>query len=371
MWYGCDAPPHGGHEALSVAPMLDHTDRHFRFLARLLSKRTVLYSEMVWDSAVAKCAAGGREDLDELLGFSAEEHPVVAQLGGSTPELMERAAAECRFYGYDAVNLNAGCPAKSGPCFGAGLMKQPALIGTLCAAIGRGARAPATLKCRIGVDEHDSPEALAAVIAAAAGGGVEHVVVHARKAILGLDTSKNRSVPPLRYEVVHGLVDSHAHLRFTLNGGVKSLGAAREQVQLWGVHGVMIGRQVIAEPWMLADADRVMFAAPNRAGCREGCLAAYAAYADEAVEAAAAEKRRAVRRATLRPLPGLFAHTRCSKAWRQQLLEAERSAAREDAVTVPPSAVIEAAVAQLRATADGRHALEEAPPDDDRRPTYR
>ncbi|KAJ1626443.1 tRNA-dihydrouridine synthase [Pavlovales sp. CCMP2436] len=184
MWYGTDAPPPGGPEALSVAPMLDCTDRHFRYLARLLSKRTVLYGEMLWDSEVAKCAAQGPDAIEELLGYSASEHPVVAQLGGSTPELMERGAERLAHYGYDSVNLNAGCPAKSGPCFGAELMKQPRVIGELCAAIGRGAQAPATLKCRIGVDDFDSAADLDAVLGAAIGAGVDHVVIHARKAIL-------------------------------------------------------------------------------------------------------------------------------------------------------------------------------------------
>lgn len=367
MWYGTDAPPPGGHEALAVAPMVDHTDRHFRYLARLLSKRTVLWSEMIWDSAIAKCAAIGREELDHLLDFSAEEHPVVAQLGGSTPELMERAAAVCKLdYGYDVVNLNAGCPAKSGnTCFGAGLMKEPELIGRLCRAIGRGSRSPATLKCRTGVDDHDSAEHLAAVIDAASGASVEHVIVHARKAILSLDTLKNRTVPPLRYGVVHGLVDAYPHLRFTLNGGIKSLGAACEQIAIFNVHGVMVGRQVLAEPWLLADADRVMFGAPNRAGSREEVLAAYASYADEVVEHAAAERRRTVWKATLKPLINLFAYSPCNKLWKQQLQEAQHAAkGREDAV--PPSAVIEAVSAPLRASAVGLRELEAAPPDDDR-----
>jgi tRNA-dihydrouridine synthase A len=367
MWYGTDAPPPGGHEALSVAPMIDCTDRHFRYLARLVSARTVLYSEMVWDLAIAKAARDGRDALDELLAFSAEEHPVVAQLGGSTPELMERAASLCRReYGYDVVNLNAGCPAKSGPCFGAELMKRPATIGELCASIGRGARMPATLKCRIGCDEHDSPADLAAVVDAAMGASVEHLVVHARKAILGLDPTRNLSVPPLRYEVVHGLVDAYPHLRLTLNGGVKSLGAAREQIGVWRVHGVMIGRQAYGEPWMLADADRVMFGAPNRAECRAEVLAAYGAYADEAVEQAQPGRRTSVLRATLKAPVGLFATTRCSKAWRHSLAAEERLAKGSQA-EILPSEVLEAAARSLRSSPEGLHELEDSrPPDDDR-----
>jgi tRNA-dihydrouridine synthase A len=367
MWYGTDAPPPGGPEALSVAPMLDCTDRHFRYLARLLSRRTVLYSEMMWDSQIAKAAAEGRDALDEMLGFSPEEHPVVAQLGGCTPELMECAAALCKLeYGYDHVNLNAGCPAKSGPSFGAALMKDPALIGRLCKAIGRGARAPATLKCRIGVDEHDSPADLAAVMDAAMRASVETVVVHARKAILGLDPRQNRSVPPLRYEVAHGLVEAYPHLRVTLNGGIKSLGAAREQIAVWNVHGVMIGRQAYAEPWLLADADRVMFGAPNRATSRAEVLAEYAVYADEAVERAAPGRPRAnALRLTLRPVLGLFTSTRCSKAWRAGL-QSEQSAAKGREAELLPSEVLQAAIIALRSTPDGTRALELRPPDDDR-----
>jgi len=241
-------------------------------------------------------------------------------------------------------------------------MKRPALVGELCAAIGRGARMPATLKCRLGVDEYDSAGHLDAVLDAAMAAGVDHVVVHARKAILGLDTAKNRSVPPLRHDAVRALVDAYPHLRITINGGIKTLRAARHEIDAFGLHGAMIGRQAYAQPWILADADRAMFGAPNRATSRDEVLAAFAVYADGAVEEASPARQAAVWRAALRPISGMFASTPCSKAWRQALLEEQHRERGREAL-VPPSAVLDVALATLRASAAGRRELGMAPPD--------
>ena len=267
---GGGAPPGGGAAggggggargagALSVAPMMAATDRHFRALVRVLSRRVVTYTEMVVDRAAVNNPA--------LLDFSPEwEGPVVAQLGGRDPAALGAAAAACEARGYAGVNLNIGCPSErvSGKCsFGAALMMEPAVV-TECLSAMRaavGPRFPVTAKIRIGVDDHDSYEHLAGFVAELQGCGVAHVVVHARKAILGLSTKANRSVPPLRYDIVYRLVRDFPGLEFTLNGGVQSLEEALEHLDR-GVHGVMIGRAAYGQgigPMMFARADSAVY----------------------------------------------------------------------------------------------------------------
>jgi tRNA-dihydrouridine synthase A len=234
--------------------MMDWTDRHCRRLHRTLSRRARLYTEMLTADAVI------HGDRARLLGFDAAEHPVALQLGGSEPGKLAEAARIGEALGYDEVNLNVGCPSdrvQSGR-FGACLMAEPALVAECMAAIGAAVAIPATVKCRIGVDEQAPEAALFGLVDACAAAGVTVFVVHARKAWLkGLSPKENRELPPLDYPLVHRLTRERPQLRIVINGGIASLDEA--EAHLAHVEGVMLGRAAYHEPWRLGAADRQLF----------------------------------------------------------------------------------------------------------------
>src|SRR5215203_3116894 len=238
----------------SVAPMMDWTDRHCRFFHRLLSRRTRLYTEMVTTGAVIH---GPRV---RLLGFSAEEHPVAVQLGGSEPSELAQAARICADFGYDEINLNVGCPSDrvQDGRFGACLMREPALVGDCVAAMKAAVRLPVTVKCRIGVDDQDPQEALDRLAEAAVAAGVDALVVHARKAWLqGLSPRENRDIPQLDYGRVYRLKAAHPALPVVLNGG---LGTIEEALaHLPHLDGVMLGRAAYQNPELLLRVDPEFF----------------------------------------------------------------------------------------------------------------
>ena len=244
---------------LSIAPMMDWTDRHCRAFHRALTSRALLYTEMVTAPAVIH---GERQ---RLLGFDAVEHPVALQLGGSDPEQLAEAARIGEAFGYDEINLNVGCPSdrvQSGR-FGACLMREPALVADCMAAIKAAATVPATVKCRIGVDDQDPEVSLFETVDACAAVGIEVFIVHARKAWLqGLSPKENRDVPPLDYGLVRRLKRERPHLSVTINGGVASLDEAEAHLDASdGVRldGVMLGRAAYHEPAILGQADRRLF----------------------------------------------------------------------------------------------------------------
>ncbi|WP_438851413.1 tRNA dihydrouridine(20/20a) synthase DusA [Brevundimonas nasdae] len=244
---------------LAIAPMMDWTDRHCRAFHRALSSRALLYTEMVTAPAVV------HGDRDRLLGFDAVEHPVALQLGGSDPAQLAEAARIGVAYGYDEINLNVGCPSdrvQSGK-FGACLMREPELVADCMAAIIEAVDIPATVKCRIGVDDQDPETSLFATVDASAAAGVDTFIVHARKAWLkGLSPKENRDVPPLDYGLVRRLKRERPHLSISINGGIGSLDEAEahlddaDGVQL---DGVMLGRAAYHEPALLGQADRRIF----------------------------------------------------------------------------------------------------------------
>jgi tRNA-dihydrouridine synthase A len=246
---------------LSIAPMMDWTDRHCRAFHRTLTGRALLYTEMVTAPAVI------HGDRERLLGFDPVEHPVALQLGGSDPAELAEAARIGEGFGYDEINLNVGCPSdrvQSGR-FGACLMKEPALVAECMAAIREAVSVPATVKCRIGVDDQDPEVALFALVDACAAAGVDVFVIHARKAWLqGLSPKENRDVPPLDYGLVRRLKRERPHLSINLNGGVASLEEAEAHLDAAdGVQldGVMLGRAAYHEPAILGQADRRLFGA--------------------------------------------------------------------------------------------------------------
>src|SRR6056297_3027147 len=229
---------------LSIAPMMDWTDRHCRYLHRLLSRHALLYTEMVTAPAVL------HGERDRLLGFDAAEHPVALQLGGSDPEELARAAAIGAEYGYDEINLNVGCPSdrvQSG-CFGAVLMERPGLVADCVAAMIAASPVEVTVKCRIGVDDQIPEKILPDFLERISAAGVSRVTIHARKAWLqGLSPKQNRDVPPLDYPLVHRMKAEFPHLHISINGGIATLEEARAHLDA-GLDGVMIGRAAYHTP---------------------------------------------------------------------------------------------------------------------------
>ncbi|MGE0699753.1 MAG: tRNA dihydrouridine(20/20a) synthase DusA [Hyphomicrobiaceae bacterium] len=237
-----------------VAPMMDWTDRHCRVFHRIMTRRALLYTEMVTADAILHGKRG------QLLDFSPEEHPIALQLGGSDPAKLAEAAAIGEAWGYDEINLNVGCPSDrvQGGHFGACLMAEPALVARCVAAMIGAVRLPVTVKCRIGIDDQDSEADLEHFIATVAGAGCRTFIVHARKAWLhGLSPKENREIPPLDHPRVWRLKAAHPNLTIVINGGITSLAATREHLQ--HVDGVMIGRAAYQTPWLLSDVDASIF----------------------------------------------------------------------------------------------------------------
>ncbi|GMM69894.1 tRNA dihydrouridine(20/20a) synthase DusA [Alteromonas sp. MTD1] len=237
----------------SVAPMLDWTDRHCRYFLRLISKHTLLYTEMVTTGAIIY----GKGDY---LGFNTEEHPVAVQLGGSDPADMARCAVLSQERGYDEVNINVGCPSdrvKNGS-FGACLMAQPEVVASCVKAMQAEVDIPVTVKCRIGIDDMDEDEDFSRFINIVADAGCDTFIVHARKAWLqGLSPKENREIPPLNYPRVHRLKETRPELSISINGGIKTLEDTQAQLAL--VDGVMMGREVYSNPYIMASVDKDIF----------------------------------------------------------------------------------------------------------------
>lgn len=318
----------------SVAPMMDWTDRHCRVLHRLLSRRAVLYTEMVTADAVR---FGDRE---RLLGYSGEEHPLALQLGGAEPEAMAEAARIAEDWGYGEVNVNVGCPSdrvQSGR-FGACLMREPETVGRVVEAMRAAVSIPVTVKCRIGVDDQDPEVALDALADRVTDAGCTTVIVHARKAWLqGLSPKENRDVPPLDYDRVRRLKAARPELEIILNGGLADLDTALEETA--GLDGMMIGRAAYHTPWMLSEVDARIYGETGPATDRHAVVDAMADYAD---------RMRAERGTPLksigRHMLGLFQGLPGARAWRRRLAEtmyaddATGAVLREAAVLVPAGA---------------------------------
>jgi len=245
---------HNVEHKFAVAPMMDWTDRHFRTLMRRISRRAVLYTEMVTTGALIH---GPRE---RLLAFDPVEHPVVLQLGGSEPDELAQCARIGAEWGYDEINLNIGCPSDrvQRGRFGACLMAEPELVARCVGAMRAAVDVPVTVKCRIGIDDQDSEAGLAHFVETVAAAGCDTFIIHARKAWLqGLSPKQNRDVPPLDYSRVYRLKQARPDLEIIINGGIKDVGDA--EPHLAHVDGVMLGRAVCADPFVLRDVDSRLY----------------------------------------------------------------------------------------------------------------
>ncbi len=295
---------------LSVAPMMDRTDRHYRFLMRAVTRRCLLYTEMLTTGAVL------HGDRERLLGFDPRERPLAIQLGGDDPAELARAARVAEQLGYDEIDLNVGCPSdrvQQGR-FGACLMAEPDRVARAVEAMRAAVALPVTVKHRIGIDDLDRYEDLERFVRRVAAAGCDRFVIHARKAWLtGLSPKQNRTVPPLRYSDVHRLKAALPGLAIEINGGFTSLAQVREQLQR--VDGVMIGRAAYDDPFMLATADREVFGENAPAPTRRGVVEAMLPYIEQ-------WRARDVALGTLtRHMLGLVNARPGARAWRRHLSE--------------------------------------------------
>ncbi|WP_299378547.1 tRNA dihydrouridine(20/20a) synthase DusA [uncultured Kiloniella sp.] len=237
-----------------VAPMLDWTDRHYRYFARLISKHAVLYTEMITTGALI------HGDRDRYLQFNRQESPLALQLGGSNPEELATCAKMAEDLGYDEVNLNVGCPSDrvQNNMIGACLMGHPELVADCVSAMKNAASIPVTVKHRIGIDDQDSYEELHHFVNTVAVAGCSTFIVHARKAILqGLSPKENRDIPPLKYDVAYQLKQDFSSLELIINGGIKTIDECREHIN--HLDGVMVGREAYQNPWLLSHVDEALY----------------------------------------------------------------------------------------------------------------
>ncbi len=294
----------------SVAPMMACTDRHYRYFARLLSRHTLLYTEMVTAAAII------HGDRDKLLDYSSEEHPIALQLGGSDPGQLAQSAEIAQHYHYDEINLNIGCPSdrvQSGK-FGVCLMKEPQLVGQCFVAMQQATDIPVMVKTRIGVDDCDDYAFFKGFIETVAANGCQTFIIHARKAWLqGLSPRENREVPPLLYERVYRLKQDFKELEIIINGGIKTLIAAQKHLQ--HVDGVMVGREAYSNPMLLAQVDQALFTDSEASLSPFEVIEAYLPYVQQ--QLAAGVKLRQL----IRHLIGLFPGYPGAKHWRRYLSE--------------------------------------------------
>lgn len=295
---------------LSIAPMMDRTDRHYRYLMRQITKQTLLYTEMVTTPAII------HGDRDKLLGFSPEEKPLVLQLGGDNPSQLAQCAKIAQDYGYDGVNLNVGCPSSrvQNGNFGACLMAQPQLVAEAVMAMQKAVSIPITVKHRIGIDDRDRYEDMREFVKIVSEAGCRNFTVHARKAWLqGLSPKENRDVPPLRYEDVYRLKQEFPHLFIEINGGINTL----KQVSnfLNHVDGVMIGRAAYDNPYLFATVDRDIYSISSAIPTRYQIVEAMLPYIDYWL--AKGVKLNSITRHMLQ----LFAGQPGAKSWKRYLSE--------------------------------------------------
>jgi len=258
---------------LSIAPMMARTDRHFRYLARLITRRALLYTEMISTGALL------RGDAARWLAHNDTEYPLALQLGGCDPQHLARCARLAEAAGFDEVNLNVGCPSDrvQAARFGACLMAEPRLVADCVAAMCGAVTLPVTVKTRIGIDRQDSFEALSRFVATVGAAGCDTFIIHARKAWLrGLSPKGNRDIPPLRYDVVCRLKQEFPTLEIILNGGVTSLDQAH--AELVHVDGVMLGREAYQNPFCLAEVDSRFYGASTAPRTRDEVLSEFIAY---------------------------------------------------------------------------------------------
>lgn len=295
---------------LSIAPMMDYTDRHCRYFLRLISQHILLYTEMITTGAIL------HGDKNYLLAYHPAEHPVAIQLGGSHPKDLAACAKIAEDFEYDEINLNIGCPSDHVTVghFGACLMKEPELVAAGVAAMISAVNIPVTVKTRIGVDDYDSYDHLKKFIVTVANAGCKIFIIHARKAWLkGLSPKENREIPPLHYEIVYQLKKDFPHLAIIINGGIKTLWECEQHLQQ--MDGVMIGREAYHNPYLLAEVDNKFYGEHKLLPSRLEILKNYLPYMEEQLAQGVHLNH------LTHPLMGLFHGEKGARAWRRYLSE--------------------------------------------------
>ena len=321
---------------LSIAPMMDRTDRHYRYFMRQITRHTLLYTEMITTAALL------HGDRDKLLGFSDVEKPLVLQLGGDDPRHLATCARLAADRGYDEVNLNVGCPSDrvQHGHFGACLMAQPALVACCVTAMRQATTLPITVKHRIGIDDLDRYEDMANFVSIVAQAGCDRFIVHARKAVLqGLSPRENRTVPPLRYDDVYRLKADFPTLGIEINGGITTISQATTHLQY--VDGAMLGRIAYDHPYLFAEADRLYFGDAALPRTRRQILEAMLSYLERCIAQGLLPYR------MVRHLLNLFAYQRAARLWKRSLSERTWApetavAALREAMSLVPDAVLDA-----------------------------
>ncbi len=295
---------------VSVAPMMDWTDRHCRWFHRILSQNTLLYTEMVVADAVI------HGDREYLIGFDAAEHPVALQIGGSDPTKLSEAAKIGEDFGYGEININVGCPSdrvQSGR-FGACLMAEPELVAECFSAMQNAVTVPVTIKCRLGIDDQAPEETLPEFIENVTAAGCRHVIIHARKAWLeGLSPKENRTVPPLDYDLVRQIKTQFPQTEIVLNGGLEDLDTAMSESA--ALDGFMLGRAAYHTPWILTGVDSRVYGQSPFMKSRDDVALELVTYA------ASREKTDRSTKALLRHIMGLYAGEPGARVWRRALSE--------------------------------------------------
>ena len=290
--------------------MLDWTDRHCRYFHRLLTKQALLYTEMVTTGALLN------GDVERHLRFNAFEQPVALQLGGSEPKEMAACARLAEDYGYAEVNINVGCPSErvQKGAFGACLMAEPHLIADCVAAMQAAVNMPVTVKNRIGIDEQQERDSLFNFVETVAQAGCQTFIVHARKAWLkGLSPKENREIPPLNYALVYELKQAFPQLEIIINGGITTLEQCQHHLQF--VDGVMVGREAYHNPWLLAQVDSQLYAAPDSFNQRKAVIDAFIPYVEQQLS-------QGVSLAPMsKPILGLFQGIAGARYWRRYISE--------------------------------------------------
>jgi tRNA-dihydrouridine synthase A len=299
---------------VSIAPMMDWTDRHCRMFHRMLTKRALLYTEMVVADAVI------HGDRDYLIGFDPREHPVALQIGGSDPAKLAEASKIGESFGYKEININIGCPSdrvQSGR-FGACLMAEPDLVAQCYEAMANAVDIPITVKCRIGIDEQDAEETLPHFIEVVKNAGCDHFIIHARKAWLdGLSPKENRTVPPLDYDLVRRMKAQFPELTIILNGGLEDLQNAADE--MGSLDGAMLGRAAYHTPWILSELDEKIYGDQPNDFQRDDIVANIIEY----LKSVETQDRSA--KAMIRHIMGLYHGEPGARLWRRGLSEADAS----------------------------------------------
>ncbi|MBO2551010.1 tRNA dihydrouridine(20/20a) synthase DusA [Shewanella algae] len=298
-----------GNRRFSIAPMLDWTDRHYRYFARLMSSQTLLYTEMVTTGAILH----GKGDY---LAYNQEEHPLALQLGGSNVEDLARCAEIAQQRGYDEVNLNVGCPSDrvQNGRFGACLMEEPELVAHCVDAMRQKVDIPVTVKTRIGIDDKDSYEFLCDFITKVSAAGCDTFIIHARKAWLqGLSPKENREIPPLDYPRVYQLKQDFPGLHISINGGIKSF--EEMHAHLSQLDGVMVGREAYQNPYLLAEVDQKIFGLDSQVMSRDQVVDAMLPYVEAHLQSGGRLNH------ISRHMTGLYQGIPGSRSWRRHLSE--------------------------------------------------